>query len=441
MRLSFRGGIHIAGHKETGKLPIEVMPAPGIVRISLAQHSGPPLKATVAPGDKICLGQIIGMSDWKFACPVHSSVSGRVSAIEKYYDPVKAAWAEAVIIENDGLDTPDESILRAQAQKREIERLTTDEVISILKYAGVVGLGGAVFPAHIKIQNSLGKAKTLLINCAECEPYITVDHRAMLEYPEKLLGGVDIIIRAMGIERTMIAVEDNKADAAAVLAGMTEGRADIEVKLLKTKYPQGDKGMIIYALSKTKVARSMRLADLGYIIFNASTCVAIYNACAEGMPLTQRVVTVTGDCIKNPKNVLARIGTPVADLIGFCGGLVKAPEKIINGGPMMGNALWDTNYGLTKGMSALLALSGRDIKDELPACCINCGRCVQHCPMRLMPNYLARLGKAQNYDRCYEYNVNDCLECGVCSYVCPGRVEIVQYIRQAKNALYAAGKR
>lgn len=440
MKPTFRGGIHIAGYKETGKSRIEVMPAPGVVRISLAQHSGPPMKATVTPGDKVCLGQVIGMSDWKFACPVHSSVSGKVSAIEKYYDPVKAALVEAVVIENDGLDTPDESVLKAQEQIKAPQNMTADEIISAIKEAGVVGLGGAAFPAHAKIANSLVKAKTLLINCAECEPYITADHRVMLEYSEKLLGGVDIIIRAMGIERTLIAVEDNKADAAAVLAGLLKGREDIEVRLLKTKYPQGDKGMIIKALCKTEAPRSARLADLGFIIFNASTCVAIYRACVEGMPLIERVVTVTGDCIRTPKNVSARIGTPVSELIEFCGGFVKAPEKIINGGPMMGSALWDMKYGLTKGMSALLALSGGK-RDDLPPCCINCGRCVKHCPMRLMPNYLARMAGARDYDGCYDYNVNDCLECGACFYVCPGRVDIVQYIRQAKNVLYAAGKR
>ena len=438
MNPSFKGGMHISEHKDTRNSAIEKMPAPKIVKISMAQHSGRPMSAVVAPGDYVYRGQVIGMSDANIACPIHSSVSGTVKAIEIMSDAGRACSVEAVVIENDGLDTLDPSI----EGNEDVTALSGDEVVELVRRAGVVGMGGAVFPSYAKIKSSTGKAKTLLVNCAECEPYITADHRIMLEEADEVIGGIDILIRAMGVEKAILAIEDNKLDAAELLAEKVKGREDIEVRLLKTKYPQGEKSQIIYALTGIEPTHGVRLSDIGYVIFNVGSCAAVYRACRYGMPLLDRVVTVAGDCIAEPKNVLAPIGTPIVDVIDFCGGFVREPCKIINGGRMMGAAQWIMEGAITKSTSALLALSDGGKKASVgQANCINCGRCVGVCPMHLMPNYLARYSALGRYADCEKYNVNDCMECGTCTYICPGRVEIIQHIRVAKDVLWAAKKR
>lgn len=438
MNPTFKGGMHISEHKDTRNSAIERMPAPKIVKISLAQHSGKPMTATVAPGDYVYRGQVIGMSDATIACPIHSSVSGTVKAIELISDAGRARPVEAVVIENDGLDTLDPSIVGHE----DVTALSGEEVVELVRQAGVVGMGGAVFPSYAKIRSSTGKAKTLLVNCAECEPYITADHRTMLEDAEAVIGGVDILIRAMGVEKAILAIEDNKKDAADLLASMTADRDDIIVRLLKTKYPQGEKSQIIYALTGVEPTHGVRLSELGYVIFNVGSCAAIYRACRDGMPLIDRVVTVAGDCIAQPKNVLAPIGTPITDLIEFCGGFVREPKKVVNGGPMMGAAQWNMEGAVTKSTSALLALSERaENLNSLPPTCINCGRCVGACPMHLMPNYLVRYSMAGRYADCDKYNIMDCMECGTCTYICPGHMEIIQHIRTAKDILWANKKR
>ena len=431
---SFKGGIHINEHKDTAGCAIERMPAPSVVKISLAQHSGAPLRATVKAGDHVNIGQPIAESDASIWCPVHASVSGTVKAVERIADAGRAAPVEAVVIENDFLDTLDPSLTPPPS----VDELTGEQIVEIVRAAGIVGMGGAVFPSYAKIKNSTGKAKTLLVNAAECEPYITADHRLMLERPEEFLGGIDLLMRAMGVDNTIIAIEDNKKDAAALLREHMGERKNVEVRLLKTKYPQGEKSQIIYALTRREPTHGVRLADIGFVIFNAGTCAAIYRACTRGEALTERIVTVSGDCIGTPKNVLARIGTPIKEVIEFCGGLRETPKKVINGGPMMGAAQWNMEGVITKATSALLFLSDREEhRNALPPTCIRCGRCVAHCPMHLMPNYLAKLAQAKKYAECEDYHIGDCMECGTCSYVCPGHMEIIQYIRVAKGALRA----
>lgn len=392
------------------------------------------MKATVAPGDHVNVGQPISTSEAAIWCPVHASVSGTVKAIELISDAGRAAPVEAVVIENDFADTPDPGM----TQPKPVEELSGDEIVELVRRAGVVGLGGAVFPTYAKIKSSTGKAKTLLVNCAECEPYITADHRTMLEHPDDVLGGVRLLLRAMGCERAILAVEDNKKDAATLLrAGLRPGEP-IEVRLLKTKYPQGDKSMIIYSLTRTEPTHGVRLSDIGFAIFNVSSCAAVWRACRYGTALTERTVTIDGDCIAKPQNVIVPVGTPVRDVIDFCGGLVRQPLKVVNGGPMMGAAQWNLDGVITKGTSALLFLSGEEEhKSSLPPVCIRCGRCVKNCPMHLMPNYLVKLAQEKKYSECEKYNISDCMECGTCTYNCPGHMEIVQYIRVAKGALRA----
>ncbi len=392
------------------------------------------MKATVAPGDHVNVGQPISTSEAAIWCPVHASVSGTVKAIELISDAGRAAPVEAVVIENDFADTPDPGM----TQPKPVEELSGDEIVELVRRAGVVGLGGAVFPTYAKIKSSTGKAKTLLVNCAECEPYITADHRTMLEHPDDVLGGVRLLLRAMGCERAILAVEDNKKDAARLLRAGLRPDEPIEVRLLKTKYPQGDKSMIIYSLTRTEPTHGVRLSDIGFAIFNVSSCAAVCRACCYGTALTERTVTIDGDCIAKPQNVIVPIGTPVRDVIDFCGGLVRQPLKVVNGGPMMGAAQWNLDGVITKGTSALLFLSGEEEhKGSLPPVCIRCGRCVENCPMHLMPNYLVKLAQEKKYSECEKYNISDCMECGTCTYNCPGHMEIVQYIRVAKGALRA----
>ncbi len=392
------------------------------------------MKATVAPGDHVNVGQPISTSEAAIWCPVHASVSGTVKAIELISDAGRAAPVEAVVIKNDFADTPDPGM----TQPKPVEELSGDEIVELVRRAGVVGLGGAVFPTYAKIKSSTGKAKTLLVNCAECEPYITVDHRTMLEHPDDVLGGVRLLLRAMGCERAILAVEDNKKDAARLLRAGLRPDEPIEVRLLKTKYPQGDKSMIIYSLTRTEPTHGVRLSDIGFAIFNVSSCAAVCRACCYGTALTERTVTIDGDCIAKPQNVIVPIGTPVRDVIDFCGGLVRQPLKVVNGGPMMGAAQWNLDGVITKGTSALLFLSGEEEhKGSLPPVCIRCGRCVENCPMHLMPNYLVKLAQEKKYSECEKYNISDCMECGTCTYNCPGHMEIVQYIRVAKGALRA----
>lgn len=434
MNPSFKGGLHINEHKNTSTCAVRRITAPALVKISLAQHSGAPMKATVAPGDHVNVGQPISTSEAAIWCPVHASVSGTVKSIELISDAGRAAPVEAVVIENDYLNTPDPSM----TQPKPLSELSGDEIVELVRRAGVVGLGGAVFPTYAKIKSSTGKAKTLLVNCAECEPYITADHRTMLEQPDEVIGGVRLLIQAMKVECAILAIEDNKKDAAALLRSKLLPDDRIEVRLLKTKYPQGDKSMLVYSTTGVEPTHGMRLADIGFAVFNVSSCAAVYRACAEGVALTERTVTIDGDCIAEPQNISVPIGTPVRDVIAFCGGLTRQPRKVVNGGPMMGVAQWNLDGVITKGTSALLFLSGEDEHaSTLPPVCIRCGRCVKNCPMHLMPNYLVKLAQAKKYSECEKYSISDCMECGTCTYNCPGHMEIVQYIRVAKGALRA----
>ncbi len=434
MNPSFKGGLHINEHKNTSTCAVRRITAPALVKISLAQHSGAPMKATVAPGDHVNVGQPISTSEAAIWCPVHASVSGTVKSIELISDAGRAAPVEAVVIENDYLNTPNPSM----TQPKPLSELSGDEIVELVRRAGVVGLGGAVFPTYAKIKSSTGKAKTLLVNCAECEPYITADHRTMLEQPDEVIGGVRLLIQAMKVECAILAIEDNKKDAAALLRSKLLPDDRIEVRLLKTKYPQGDKSMLVYSTTGVEPTHGMRLADIGFAVFNVSSCAAVYRACAEGVALTERTVTIDGDCIAEPQNISVPIGTPVRDVIAFCGGLTRQPRKVVNGGPMMGVAQWNLDGVITKGTSALLFLSGEDEHaSTLPPVCIRCGRCVKNCPMHLMPNYLVKLAQAKKYSECEKYSISDCMECGTCTYNCPGHMEIVQYIRVAKGALRA----
>ncbi len=432
MALTFHGGIHIHEHKETARCMIEKLPPPQSVAIPMLQHIGAPAKPIVKPGDIVDKGQVIGVVETGLGCPVHASISGKVTGFGERYTAA-GVKIQIVQIENDFEDrlAPD-----IKPWEKKLSDTTTDEIIEIVRKAGISGLGGATFPTHAKIKSALGKVEHIIVNCAECEPYITANHRLLLEQPDSVINGLKILMKAFSLRKGEIAVEDNKPDAIDKLRERLAGSDLIRVSELETKYPQGDERQLIYALTGKELPAGKLPADVGCCVFNAETCAAVFRAFAEGMPLIERVVTVSGDCVKNPKNVLVPLGTAYSDLLEFCGGLTRTPQKLICGGPMMGNARWDFDNPVSKGTSAMLVLSGKQYpRNEQKPTCIRCGRCVRACPMRLMPNYLASFAKQGRLAEAEEFDIMSCIECGSCSYSCPGHVHIVQYIRAAKGQI------
>lgn len=435
MAFTFKGGTHVREYKKTRGQAIRKMSAPSTVAIPMSQHIGLQCKPVVAPGDHVDYAQLIGDVSGGLGCPVHASVSGTVKSIEQRYS-ANGQSVSTVVIENDGLYTlcPD-----VRPWPKSLAETTPEEIVEIIRKAGISGMGGATFPTHAKLRSAIGRVDTLIINCAECEPFITANHRVMLERPEEVIGGTEILMHALSLRTAKIGVEDNKADAIEVLRA--HAVPGIEICELKTKYPQGDERQLIYALTGKELPAGKLPSDLRAVIFNAETVAAVWHAFYHGMPLCKRVVTVDGDCVAHPSNVLVHIGTSYRDLIAFCGGFSRTPAKIINGGPMMGFAQWDLSGPVTKGTSAILVFSqefSHEGQSTLPPTCIRCGRCVAHCPMRLMPNMLVGFSMRHNYDEAAAYHVMSCVECGTCSYNCPGDMPIVQYIRVAKGALRAA---
>lgn len=430
---TFNGGIHVEEYKNTRRCRIEVFTPPKTVTIPLSQHIGAPCKPIVKVGDTVTLGQKIGeMPENGLGCPVHASVSGKVVAITETATP-SGSRRQNIVIESDGMDTPCPAM---QPYRGRLADATTEEIIEVVKNAGIAGMGGATFPTHAKIASAVGKVNKIIVNCAECEPFITANHRLLLENPASVINGVKILLKALGVHTAYIAVEDNKLDAIGRLEEICANSSMIEVRVMKTKYPQGDERQLIYALTGVELPVGKLPADVGCVIFNAETCAAIFQAFAKGMPLIRRILTVDGDCVRTPKNLLVPIGSTVNDILDFCGGLKREPQKIISGGPMMGQAQWDPDMPVTKGTSAILVLSDRfDRKKNAENTCIRCGKCVANCPMHLMPNYIAQYAGRGDWERAAEYGAEACVECGSCTYNCPGGVEIVQHIRLAKATL------
>ena len=430
---TFRGGIHVEEYKNTRQCPIEIMTPPKTVCIPLSQHIGAPAVPCVAKGDTVSVGQKIGeVPEKALGCPVHASVSGTVVDIIKKVIPSGAA-VEHIVIENDGLGTlcPD-----CKPVTEKLTDIPNEEIIRLVRDAGISGMGGAAFPTYAKIQSALGKVDQLIINCAECEPFITANHRLMLEHPDDIIGGVKILLKVLGVHNASIAVENNKMDAVRTLEEELGGDDLISVKVMKTKYPQGDERQLIYALTGREIPTGKLPADVGCVIFNAETTASVYKAFAFGTPVVSRIVTVDGDCIKEPKNLLVPIGTRVSDIIETCGGFVRQPERMINGGPMMGNAQWDAEMPVTKSTSAILFFSDKFGRKQVKTpTCIHCGKCVRNCPMHLMPMYIAQYSMIGDLASAETYGAMSCVECGSCTYNCPGGVEIVQHIRVAKAAI------
>ncbi|MBE6928097.1 MAG: electron transport complex subunit RsxC [Ruminococcaceae bacterium] len=433
MAHSFFGGVHPKGYKELScEAPITPI-HPKMVSIALSQHIGAPCKPLVSVGERVLLGQKIG--DGQGLCaPVHASVSGTVIAIEKRYYP--SGWLmDSVVIESDGRD-----VLHPSVKKREnADKLSAEELMDIIREAGITGMGGAGFPTHVKLSSGLDKVDTVIINGAECEPYITSDDRLMRETPERIIGGLRVIQKILKPKRTAIGVERNKPEAIASMQNALHGEA--ELLALKVRYPQGAEKQLIQSVTKRCVPPGGLPAAVGCAVFNVATCAAIYDAVYEGMPLVRRAITVTGKAIKNPCNLLAPIGTLFEDLVEAAGGFACPPYKIFVGGPMMGIAQHTLETSSIKGNNALTCLSAEDQHQIDDPHCIRCGKCVDVCPMHLMPIFLHKAQKSGNLEKLEKGNIMDCIECGSCAYNCPAGIELVQSFRTAKNLLREAQKK
>lgn len=439
MQHKFRGGVHPADHKAAtcGKATVPMEHPPEAVVIPMSMHVGAPCAPTVAVGELVFVGQKVG-EPTGLGAPVHASVSGRVTAVEPR-PHVSGAKVMSVVIENDKQNTPSYPPMWKTAEKRDDPTsLTPADIVGITKEAGITGMGGATFPTHVKLGGAIGKVDELIINGAECEPYITADHRLMLERPEAVLGGTRVLMYALGLKKATIGIEGNKPDAVAALQALLPLRdGDIQVLTMRVRYPQGSEKQLIQRVTGRQVPPGKLPGDVGCAVFNVATAVAVYDAVYDGKCVTHRIITVTG-MINHPKNLLVPIGTPIEDLVLECGGFPQAPERVLTGGPMMGTAQHDLTAPVTKGTNAILALSSKESAHpaESPTC-IRCGKCVDHCPMNLTPLYMRMNFKKGNWDEVESLHVMDCIECGCCNFICPARVPLVQSFRTAKAEIRA----
>ncbi|MCI6228130.1 MAG: electron transport complex subunit RsxC [Candidatus Faecousia sp.] len=429
MAFSFFGGVHpkenkwYACDKET-----QVFPEPDIVVIPMAQHIGAPCKPLVAKGDLVTRGQKIG-DNQGLCVPVHASVSGKVKAVEMR-PHTNGSTVLSVVIENDHLDTLCEDI-KPRTQE-EVDALTPEQLVDIIHEAGIVGMGGATFPTHVKLSGGIGKVDTAIVNAGECEPYITADDRLCREHPEQVVKGLRIIMKIFGLKEGHIGIEDNKPEAIAALKAAAG--EDILVDVLPAKYPQGAEKQLIYAITGREVPSGGLPAAVGCAVFNAATTRAICEAVYDGMPLIQRIVTVSGDILMEPKNLLVPIGTAFNDLIEACG-RNENPYKVLSGGPMMGVAQYDLNVPTIKGVNAVTVLGKNNHHFVEDPHCLRCGKCIDACPMKLMPVLMYKAWQNGDVEEMKKNNIMDCIECGSCAYTCPASVPLVLGFRVAKQVI------
>jgi electron transport complex protein RnfC len=435
----FPGGAHPPSLKASGDSLIQIMPAPDRVVISMLRVSGAQLTPLVKRGDFVYLGQKIGDSEAFVSAPIHASVSGRVLQVEPRPHPTGRRLVLSVILENDHQDVWDESC----APQADPEALSGAEIARIAREKGVVGMGGATFPAHVKLSPPAGKTiDTLIANGAECEPVLTADDRLMRERADEVIGGIDFAMRALGAKRDLVGIEGNKPEAIQAMVQAAKG-TKAEIVPLPVRYPQGGEKQLIHALTGRKVAPGTLPSDAGCAVFNVGTLAALYQAVVLGRPLIDRVVTVAGGAVMKPGNLLVRIGTSFKACVEFCGGYAPGgPEKIISGGPMMGVALYTDEVPVIAGTSGILALSGEEARLPEPAACMRCGRCHRVCPMNLQPYAIEDAILARDAGKAARFYAQQCIECGACGYICPARRHLVQNMRLAKALVRgsAAGK-
>ncbi|HMK43394.1 MAG TPA: electron transport complex subunit RsxC [Dissulfurispiraceae bacterium] len=427
---TFRGGVHPPDKKELAKQSaITPTRPPKRVIIPLSQHIGAPCKLAVGIGQEVRKGEVIGTPEGFVSAPVHSSVAGKVTGIVDCPTAI-GRMVPAVVIENNGSeewaplkDNPDYLSLKPEDLRAKV------------KDAGIVGMGGAAFPTHVKLSPPKEKpVDVVILNGAECEPYLTADYRLMIERPQDVVEGLKVIMRIVGVTKGFIGIEENKPDAVEIMSKAVAGEPNLKVITCAVKYPQGAEKMLIKAcVDRVVPARALPM-DCGVVVQNIGTAVAIFEAARYGKPLIERVVTVTGEGVREPKNLLVKVGTMIADLVEECGGLKEDTAKVISGGPMMGFAISTLETPVTKGTSGVLALPESEVRHaDTFGPCIRCGRCIEACPMGLMPSMISITAEKGFYEETKAYNLYDCFECGTCTYVCPSKRPIVHLVRLAKS--------
>ncbi|WP_077366919.1 electron transport complex subunit RsxC [Anaerosalibacter sp. Marseille-P3206] len=436
--LTFKGGVHVPHYKElTQGIPLKSAKEPEMVIIPLQQHIGAPCDPLVKVGDRVKVGQKIGQAKAFVSAPVHSSIAGIVKKIAPMTTPT-GMNINCITIESDGTNELDESV----KPKGTLESLSSKEVLEIIKESGITGMGGAGFPTHVKLSPPPEKKiDTIILNGAECEPYLTADHRLMLERPEMVVLGLKAIMKAVEVDRGFIAIEDNKPDAIDSMRKACAGETNIKLVTLKAKFPQGDEKRIINAVTGREVPSGGLPMDVGVVVDNVGTANAIAEAIKFGKPLYERIVTVTGKGIMEPQNLIVKIGTSFNEVIEQCGGYKGTPGKLIMGGPMMGLSQFTDEIPVIKGTSGILILTEEEVKPQPVAPCIKCGKCVQVCPVHLQPLYISKFSLNKKYDKAEESRALDCIECGSCSFICPAKRPLVESIRVAKREIIAKRKK
>jgi len=419
-------GIHLAENKNTEKSATHIVPIPEMVYIPMVQHIGAACLPTVKKGDKVLVGQVIGDSDAYVCAPIHSSVSGTVQAIELMLC-FGNRQVMTIAIKTDGLQEILSDIVPPVIE-------TNADFLKAVRASGLTGLGGAGFPAHVKLSPPKGtKPDLLIINAAECEPYITSDYRECMEYPKQIIDGIITVLKWTGTGKAVIGIEDNKPDAAALLKKECSSYSNIEVRVLKSQYPQGAERVLIHTVSGRQVKTGKLPSDVGCMVMNVTSVSFLQSYIETGMPLVKKRITVDGPLVRNPGNMEVRIGTPLSAVFESCGGLTGEPEKILMGGPMMGVSMHSTDVPVIKNTNALLVMDHHLAGMPVESSCIRCGRCVAGCPMKLQPLDINRVVVNRAWEELTAYNVMDCIECGCCSYVCPASRYLVQSLRLAKD--------
>ena len=436
-RKTFKGGAHpYDGKKMSRECPIEILNPGDTLVYPLSQHIGAMAKPLVKAGDRVLVGQKIAEKGGFISANIHSSVSGTVKTIEKRL-VATGGMVDSIIVENDGMYEEAAPIFSGNP-----DELSKDEIIKIIEEAGIVGMGGAGFPTNVKLSpKNADIIDSIIVNGAECEPYLTSDYRRMVEQTDKLVKGLKIVLKVFPDAKGYFGIEDNKPEAIEALLKATENEDRIEVVPLKTKYPQGGERSMIYAVTGRKINSKMLPADVGCIVHNVDTIYAIYNAVYNGKPLIERIVTITGDAVRTPKNFQVRIGTSFRELIDAAGGFTTEPEKIISGGPMMGFSFFNIDVPVVKGSSSLLAFIKDDVSHEEPSACIRCGRCAAACPEHLLPMKLAALAGQNEPEEFKKLGGMECVECGCCSYVCPAKRQVTQSVRSMKKLIIASARK
>lgn len=433
---TFRGGVHpFKGKRMSKDKPIQEYLPKGDLVYPLSQHIGAPARPVVKIGDRVLIGQMIAEASGYVSAPIHASVSGMVTAIEPRLT-VSGNLVESIVVENDGLYEEIE-----YPEMKPLEELTKEEILALIQQAGVVGMGGAGFPTHVKLAvKQPERIKYVIVNCSECEPYLTSDYRRMVENPDWLVKGLKAVLELFENAIGILAIEDHKRDAITALQQASGHEPRMEVHVLQTKYPQGSERMLVYAVTGREMNASMLPADAGCVVNNVDTICAIYQAVYFGRPLTQRIVTVTGEAIADPKNFRVCLGTNYAELVDAAGGFRKEPKKLISGGPMMGMSLTTLDVPVIKTSSALTAMAKDEVARWEPGPCIHCGFCVTACPERLIPSKLADYAEQFEEEAFRSLYGMECMECGSCSYVCPAKRQLTQSIKTFRRELMAKDK-